>query len=315
MTTFLIVDDSPIERKLAAGILASQFDGTVVAANNGQEAITELNRRAGAIDVIVSDLRMPVMDGMELLTTIRGTFPNVPVIIMTSRGSEEIAVQALQNGAAGYVTKKQIRQQLGDFVRKVLNANRRNRDQERIFDCIERNEISLLLENDRNRLPGVISYLQDAAAKFGLCDDGDYARLGVALEEALLNALTHGNLEVSSDLRQRDDGAFDRLIAERQTQEPYASRRIHVNCLFTKNSVTFCIRDEGPGFDPSQLPDPTDPENLLKPSGRGVLLMRSFMDRLEYNETGNEVTLTRFARSEDEAPATKRNFGALPLPV
>jgi anti-sigma regulatory factor (Ser/Thr protein kinase) len=246
---------------------------------------------------------------------VRNAYPNVPVIIMTSRGSEEIAVEALQSGAAGYVTKKQIRQQLGEIVKSVLNANHRNRDQERIFEYIERNELSLRLENDRNRLPAVISYLQDAAAKFGLCEDREYARLGVALEEALLNALTHGNLEVSSELRQRDDGAFDRLIAERQTQEPYASRRIHVQCLFTKEAVTIRIRDEGPGFDPSKLPDPTNLENLLKPSGRGVLLMRSFMDRLEYNETGNEVTLTRFARSEEESPATKRIAGTLPLPV
>jgi anti-sigma regulatory factor (Ser/Thr protein kinase) len=57
----------------------------------------------------------------------------------------------------------------------------------------------------------------------------------------------------------------------------------------------FVIRDEGPGFDPASLPDPTDPENIEKACGRGLLLMRTFMDKVDYNRTGNQVTLTKRA--------------------
>ena len=53
------------------------------------------------------------------------------------------------------------------------------------------------------------------------------------------------------------------------------------------------IRDEGPGFDPDGLPDPTDPENLTKASGRGVLLIRTFMDEVRFNDTGNEITMIK----------------------
>jgi anti-sigma regulatory factor (Ser/Thr protein kinase) len=53
------------------------------------------------------------------------------------------------------------------------------------------------------------------------------------------------------------------------------------------------MRDEGPGFDPKELPDPTDPENLLKLSGRGILLMRTFMDDVKFNDRGNEVTMVK----------------------
>ena len=59
----------------------------------------------------------------------------------------------------------------------------------------------------------------------------------------------------------------------------------------------FVIRDEGPGFDVTTLPDPTDPENLLKPSGRGLLLIRTFMDEATHNATGNEITLVRRRRA------------------
>jgi anti-sigma regulatory factor (Ser/Thr protein kinase) len=63
----------------------------------------------------------------------------------------------------------------------------------------------------------------------------------------------------------------------------------------------FVIRDEGPGFDPHKVPDPTDPENLERESGRGLLLMRSFMDSVAYNPTGNEVTLVKFPDSANGA--------------
>ena len=57
--------------------------------------------------------------------------------------------------------------------------------------------------------------------------------------------------------------------------------------------MRFVIRDDGQGFDPARLPDPTDPELLERTSGRGVFLMRAFMDEVSFNETGNEATLTK----------------------
>jgi anti-sigma regulatory factor (Ser/Thr protein kinase) len=63
----------------------------------------------------------------------------------------------------------------------------------------------------------------------------------------------------------------------------------------TQQKATFIITDEGPGFDVSSLPDPTDPANLETPSGRGLLLMRTFMDDVKYNATGNRCTMIKLA--------------------
>jgi anti-sigma regulatory factor (Ser/Thr protein kinase) len=57
--------------------------------------------------------------------------------------------------------------------------------------------------------------------------------------------------------------------------------------------VTYVISDDGSGFDTSSVPDPTDPGNLIKPSGRGLMLMRTFMDEVHFNETGNQVTMLK----------------------
>ena len=69
---------------------------------------------------------------------------------------------------------------------------------------------------------------------------------------------------------------------------------------YFENGVQIAIRDEGKGFDPGSLPDPTDPENLIKASGRGLLLMRAFMDDVFHNETGNEVTLIKRQSTPDD---------------
>jgi anti-sigma regulatory factor (Ser/Thr protein kinase) len=116
--------------------------------------------------------------------------------------------------------------------------------------------------------------------------------IGIALEEALTNALYHGNLEVSSALREGDDpGAYQRTAQDRRRRPPYSDRRIHVRSRLTPAEGVIRIRDEGPGFDPNNLPDPTDPENIVKASGRGLLLIRTFMDEVTFNPTGNEITM------------------------
>ncbi len=105
----------------------------------------------------------------------------------------------------------------------------------------------------------------------------------------------HGNLELSSALREGDEKQYHQLTAQRKTAKPYADRRVHVSAKDTPEGSTYVIRDEGPGFDPSKLPDPLDPENMDKISGRGLLLIRTFMDEVKHNTKGNEITMVKRA--------------------
>lgn len=101
----------------------------------------------------------------------------------------------------------------------------------------------------------------------------------LAVEEALMNAIKHGN--------QRDPDKY-----------------VLVEYFLSPSRMRIVIEDEGPGFDPSAVPDPTDDENLELPSGRGLMLMRTFMSHVEYNERGNRVLMMkdRFS-SEEESDA------------
>ena len=99
-------------------------------------------------------------------------------------------------------------------------------------------------------------------------DPHDIFGVHVALEEALVNAIKHGN----------------HFSKEKQ---------VRVGCGISATLVRIEISDEGDGFNPVTLPDPTDPERLETPSGRGVKLMRSFMSRVSYNTVGNSVVLEK----------------------
>jgi CheY-like chemotaxis protein len=290
-TKVLVVDDSLIDQKFAGTLIEKETNCRAVYARDGAEALEVIEREKPS--VVLTDLRMEGMDGLELVDAIRGRFPLVPIILMTAQGNEEIAIQALKRGAASYVPKKSLLTELADTLEQVLAAAQTGRQNQRLLESLAKIESCFVLENDRALVSPLVTYVQEQMARLELCDEASRVRVGVALEEALLNALFHGNLEVSSELRQCDDGSYHRLAEERRHQAPYRDRRIHLRASLSRDQATFVIRDEGPGFDPAQLPDPTDPQNLERTSGRGLLLIQTFMDQVSFSPSGNELTMVK----------------------
>jgi len=291
MTKILVVDDLAVDRQFVGKLLENDEQFEVEYAADGAEALRRI--KDSPPDLVVTDLMMPEVDGLELVEQVRSRHPLVPVILITSKGSEEIAAQALRRGAASYVPKRELPGDLLGTVRRVLGVSARQRDLSRLMGRLARSDCEFVLENDSALFGPLVSYFQDALGHLGLCGDADRTRVGVALEEALCNALYHGNLEVGSELRDEDDRAYHEVVQERIHQVPYCERRISVRAELSPEKALFVIRDEGPGFDPDSLPDPTDPENLERASGRGILLMRTFMDGVEFNDLGNAVTLLK----------------------
>jgi CheY-like chemotaxis protein len=291
MATILVVDDSAVDRRRAEKLLAKGGDMSVLTAANGREALDVLRQRLP--DLVLTDMQMPEMDGLQLVEEVRAKYPAVPVILMTAHGSEEIAVQALQKGAASYVPKRNLARDLSETIESVLGVARASRNQQRLLECLIQTASHFVLENDTALIPSLIGHLEGNLTRMRLCDENGLIRVAVALREALVNAIHHGNLEVSSALREQDEKRYYQQVEERRYEEPYQDRRVYVVAKESHHEAVYVIRDEGPGFDPASLPDPTDPANLDKVSGRGLLLIRTFMDEVSHNKRGNEITLVK----------------------
>ena len=289
MTSVLVVDDSAVDRKLAGGLLERQLAIAVTYANDGRDALRQFEHHVP--EIVVTDLVMPGMNGLDLIETIRKEFPLTPVVMMTSHGSEEIAVTALEKGAASYVPKQILSQRLPETVERILATSREDKNHAQLMKRMVADECAFLLENDITLICRMARYLRQGVRGVGVCGDSEQIRIGVAIEEALLNAFYHGNLEIRSELREQDSSKFHDLARQRCQEPPFCDRQIFVRAKYSESEAMFVIRDEGPGFDITQVPDPTDPENMRRLSGRGLTLMRAFMDEIHFNDVGNEVTM------------------------
>ncbi len=294
----LLVDDSGLDRRRVERLLGPTGRFRVRQARNGKEALAAVAE--GPPRLILTDLQMPEMNGLELVEAVCAQYPLVPVVLMTASGSETIAVQALQRRAASYVPKQRLGQDLLAALDQVLAASQVDDCRQRVLGGLTRRESHFRLDSDPALVPALLGLLQDDLAGTNLIDAPTRTRVGVALEEALLNALYHGNLELGPEARHLPEDERARLVAERRRQPAYRHRRLHVYVNLVPADVTYVIRDEGLGFNTAAIPDPADPAYLEKAGGRGLLLIHTFMDRVLYNRTGNQVTLVKRRQAAQE---------------
>ena len=291
MPTILLVDDSNTDRILAAGLLQQVSGWQVVAVRGGREALIELSRRS--FDIVVTDLVMPRMNGRQLVEAINGRHPEIPVIVMTSRGNEQIAVRALELGAASYVSKRSMAESLSHTVEQVMARSRQERAYRRVLERLETQRVHFDLRNNRDLFPSMVSYLRELMEAMGICHDAHLRNIGVAIEEVLLNAYYHGNLEVNSRPLENDRAEYIRIGAERHERHPYVDRKIHVTAEVLPAQATIVVCDDGPGFDTAQLQTVPGDRDFDRAKGRGLFLVERFTDRYSFNEEGNELTLIK----------------------
>jgi CheY-like chemotaxis protein len=296
MAIVLVVDDSAVDRRFVGGILARDGRFQVEFAEDGSQALARL--REIRPDVIVTDLQMPNRNGLELVAAVRMHHPGLPIILMTGHGSEDLAVEALQRGAATYVPKPQLGERLLESIDEALTLARADRTHDRLISCLRQCEFEFVLENDPSLVDPLVELVQQMVAGMGLTDATGRFRVGAAIKEALLNAICRGNLEISFQEAQECrvsllDGKSEDLVRQRRENPEFQERRVRVQVSLNTEQAKLVIRDDGRGFDPAAVPAAGQPGSLDPQSGRGLVLMRAFLDEVTFNARGNEVTLIK----------------------
>lgn len=300
MITILVVDDSPLERSLVKSLLNRNPNYQVDLAENGRDALEKI--RVAQPDLVVTDLLMPEVDGLQLVRRMRTDYPDIPVILMTACGDEATAIDSLEAGAASYVPKAKQAERLLGTVDRVIAHREVQRNRQRLGRCLLEYHCRYWLENDLALVQALVNEVQRVMADQCFGDTVERIRIGEALEEALQNALYHGNLEINEhELAQvrseLDDSLLHRLIEQRCAEPRIGERRILAVVHLTPVEARFVIRDQGRGFS-TKLMNSRQAGRFEAGSCRGLTLIESIMDCVSYNEHGNEMTMRKqLARS------------------
>jgi len=294
----LIVEDSPTQR-LSIRVLLEKAGYQVEEAGNGCHALECLRERQP--EIVLTDLQMPELDGLGLVRRLNQDFPSLPVVLMTGKGSEEIAVAALRSGAASYVTKDEPARKLLDTLDRVISTSRRAHRFTDVLEYVDQCSFSFVLGNERPVVLSCVQYMQSLVERHCFQDPADIRQFGVAIEEALLNALYHSNLELPETIHELEAEERNALASSRRKEGPYANRRIFASIKVSSEQVEVVVRDEGLGFQQQRFQDlikRKDTSFIVAEGLRGLLLIHTFMDTVDFNDSGTEITMIKHSKPE-----------------
>jgi anti-sigma regulatory factor (Ser/Thr protein kinase) len=289
-TADVIIIDTDAERAaaVAARARSDAWDTSILTSVESARAVI------GARPVTLAVIDSSLWHRHDLASWISAEHPALPVVVLTDRdAAPDGIVEQLQLGAMSFVPRDSDSRRLVETIGTIIGLSRRNPYREGVRPYLRAGEVELHVGSDPSVVPVVVGYLQRILEDYGLTSAREQTRVGVAVSEALANAMIHGNLEVGSEMRTDQPDLYYRLVDERSRMEPYKDRNVHVIMRFSQSSATFVIRDQGRGFDRGAVADPTDPANIMLASGRGILLMRAYCDAVSWNDSGNEITLVK----------------------
>lgn len=283
----LIVDDSDVDRLLMEGLLKKVPGFEVIGARDGVHALEQL--KAWSIDMVITDIQMPRMDGLELIEAVRKDYPDIPVVLTTGMGSEEIAAVALKSGAASYIPKSRLNKMLISTVEETFDMLSSERNYNRLLQRSSKAHFEFSLDNDPSQIPAFVDFTEKMLKGVAPLNRTERLRVAMAVSQALNNALYRGNLEIGAHYKiptpNSPGGEFEQIVSERLDSAPWKDRKILVAMEIRKTGFGIRIRDDGPGFDTSSV------GSWSNPTLRGVILMKSFMDEVIYSGNGNDVEM------------------------
>lgn len=291
----LIVEDDPASRAFLKDTVESLGYETRVAEDGliGLQAFKEFGP-----DLVLSDIKMPNMDGLELLREIRKLNSNTIIVMNTAFGCEEFAIKALRLRANNYLNKPIRHAELLPLLRKyALTVQKQTH-----LDIAQKKEVdfSMTMENNIEAIPDVVDRLIQKTGNALSENDRLDVRLG--LMELLTNAIEHGNLEITFEdcfeaLNKGIEG-LNKLHQKRLTNPALAKRRVTVKYKLCDTVCEWVIADEGKGFDWRKFLKQSQTGNFLdNVEGKGIFISQFHFDKLEYTGNGNTVRATKQRKS------------------
>ncbi len=287
----LIVEDDHASRLFLESLLESNnYDFR--SAENGIEGLNVFDEYNP--DIVLSDIKMPIMDGLELLEAIRDKNSDAIVVIITAFGSENYAIQALHLGANNYLKKPVSSQELLRLLKKYKAIISGKYSPESLPGKLINRTFSVEFKSEYTKIPKIVDKIMIESAID--INDSEKVNIELGLVELITNAIEHGNLGISYIEKQLalDDGKLSELFDERVHNEKFKNRNVKVDFFTDEEKYQWTITDDGEGFNWKSIPDPTDQEHILELNGRGIFISNFLFDKIEYFGKGNVVIATKY---------------------
>jgi DNA-binding response OmpR family regulator len=286
----LVVEDDYSSRELLR-ICVEKEGYQCQTANDGLDGFNLFKKYCP--DLIISDVRMPNMDGIELLESIRKISKDVIIVFITGHGNEELALQALQLGANNYIKKPIDITEIKTLTNRYYDVIRSKAIQSNIVDLIKHREMEIEITSDMNLVQSLANYLSKKTGNF--FDSKERMRIELGINELLINAIEHGNWNISYE--EKNEALLKNRIADlyktRQEHPNNIDKKVVVKYKQSEKYCEWIITDDGIGFDWKIVPDPIKTD-LTRINGRGILLSRLQFDEMEYIGNGNSVRIKKY---------------------
>jgi len=272
----------------------------VTSCDDGIPALELLSN--GNCELVITDLELPVMNGLELIRKMKADFPQIPAVLITGHGSERLAAEALKIGATAYVPKSMIDELLLGTVEDVLGVMRTDLRYTELIDCTVENRLVFELPNRPELIITAIDLVTQLAAGMDLLTVVERYRVSQAMQHAASNALYRGNLELSRQqcpqvsVTEVSEDSQPQIVRDRMNSAPYRNRKIYFDARLMRDLIRVVIKDDGPGFDHKSLETRINSQEgsaFTGDSGRGFAIIYRFMDKVSFNAAGTEITLVK----------------------
>ncbi|HEY1340398.1 MAG TPA: response regulator [Bryobacteraceae bacterium] len=279
----LVADDDPDIHDLLKSILQDTV-AAVDCVSSGREALARVE--AQAYDLVLTDVCMPEVDGLELLQRIHERRPGLPVVVMTALNTQESVIAAIQKNAFAYFSKPFSPAAVLDMVHRALDGGCALADIEVL--SAQPHWLSLRLGCRLETADRLVQFLKELQVDLPPDEQNDIA---VAFRELLVNAIEHG-------------GRFD------------PEKKVEVSYIRISQAILYYVRDPGEGFSFENLAhaavgggasgNPMSHVEVrmqagMRPGGFGILMSRNIADELIYNEKGNQVLLVKYLPKPDQS--------------
>jgi DNA-binding response OmpR family regulator len=271
------------------------YNYEVILAETGAEGIDKF--REFSPDIVISDMRLPDKNGNIVVKEIKEIDREVPIIIITGYSDHQLILSAMKNGACDLLKKPFKPNDLKYLINKIETLFRKIKVK-LSSAFVQWEKRHLIIRNDLRIIRSVVDFIFSNIDY--ISEDVSFMKIG--LQEVLINAIEHGNLEISNKEKKEllDRGDYNKILNKRVQDSAYKDKFVDIKVFSTPEYLKITIQDMGKGFDPTQIPDPTNPENFLEEYGKGIFMAINAFDEVEYNDIGNCVTLIKHSEIASE---------------